>query len=197
MLRWNARRILVASLALLVSACSLVPVEPDLHYAGGGRDHLYDLKQWSFEGRLALTGQNDSWSANISWDHQPGSENIKLSGPLGQGAVLIKLAGHMVTIDHGDGQVETSSDPEQFVNQQIGMFVPLHSLRYWVIGLPEPSKAFETTADGFKQAGWLNEYKQMQLANKESMPRKMTVMNEQVKVKLIIDQWKLDNGKAY
>ena len=102
----------------------------------------------------------------------------------------------MVTIDHDDGQVESSDDPEQFINQQLGMFVPLHSLRYWVVGLPEPSKAFETTAAGFNQAGWVNEYKQMQLANNEAMPRKMTVMNEQVKVKLIIDHWILDDGKA-
>jgi len=195
-LRRKAGLLFAAYLALGVSACSLVPVEPEMHYARTGRDHLYDLKQWSFEGRLALTGQNDSWSANISWDHNLGTEKIKLSGPLGQGAVLIQLAGRVVTVDHGDGKVETSTEPEQFINQQLGMFVPLHSLRYWVVGLPEPSRAFEETAAGFKQAGWLNEYKQMQLANKEAMPRKMTVMNEQVKVKLIIDHWILNDAKA-
>ena len=115
---------------------------------------------------------------------------------LGQGTVLIQLAGHVVTVDHGDGKVESSAEPEQFINQQLGMFVPLRSLRYWVVGLPEPAKAFEETPAGFKQAGWLSEFKQMQRTNKEAMPRKMTVTNEQVKVKLIIDHWILNDPKT-
>jgi outer membrane lipoprotein LolB len=195
-LRRKAQLIFATFLVLWVSACSLVPVEPDVHYARAGRDHLYDLQQWSFEGRLALTGQHDSWSANISWDHNPGVEKIKLSGPLGQGTVLIQLAGHVVTVDHGDGKVESSAEAEQFINQQLGMFVPLRSLRYWVVGLPEPAKAFEETPAGFKQAGWLSEFKQMQRTNNEAMPRKMTVTNEQVKVKLIIDHWMLNDAKT-
>jgi outer membrane lipoprotein LolB len=194
--RSKARLFFVVYLAAWVSGCALVSVEPAMQYSRVSREHLYDLRQWSFEGRLALTSAHDSWSANISWDHNAATEKIKLSGPLGQGTVLIQLSDQTVSVDHGDGKVETSAEPEQFINQQLGMFVPLHSLRYWVIGLPEPVKAFEETASGFKQSGWISEYKEMQLASNETMPRKMTVVNEQVKVKLIIDQWILHDGKA-
>ena len=55
---------------LMLSACSTVPVEPEVHYSKIAREHLYKLEQWSFEGRLALTGKNDSWSASINWGHQ-------------------------------------------------------------------------------------------------------------------------------
>jgi len=77
----------------------------------------------------------------------------------------------------------------------LGMFVPVHSLRYWVVGLPEPSNAFVETATGFMQAGWLIEYKQMQLVNDQSMPRNITVTNDQVRLKLFIDQWVLNVTK--
>jgi outer membrane lipoprotein LolB len=183
-------------LVLMLSACSTVPVAPEIHYSKIAREHLYKLEQWTFDGRLALTGKNDSWSASINWGHSPDDEKIKLSGPLGQGATVIQLTGDSVTIDRGDDQVQSSTQPEQFINQQLGMFVPVHSLRYWVVGLPEPTSAFVETATGFKQAGWSIEYKQMQPVDDQSMPRKITVTNEQVKLKLIIDQWVLNVAKA-
>ena len=49
-------------IVLMLSACSTVPVEPEVHYSKIAREHLYKLERWSFEGRLALTGKNDSWS---------------------------------------------------------------------------------------------------------------------------------------
>jgi outer membrane lipoprotein LolB len=181
---------------LMLSACSIVPVEPDIHYSKIAREHLYQLERWSFEGRLALTGKNDSWSANINWGHRPDDEKIKLSGPLGQGATVIQLTGDLVTIDRGDDEVQSSTQPEEFINQQLGMFVPVRSLRYWVVGLPEPSSAFVETATGFTQGGWLIEYKQMQQVDDQSMPRKISVTNERVKLKLFIDQWVLNVAKA-
>jgi outer membrane lipoprotein LolB len=180
----------------MLSGCSTVPVEPEAHYSRLAREHLYQLEQWSFDGRLALTGKNDSWSASINWGHKPDDEKIKLSGPLGQGATVIQLTDGVVSIDHGDGQVQSSTQPEAFINQQLGMFVPVRSLRYWVVGLPEPTGAFVETPTGFRQAGWLVEYKQMQPVNAQSMPRKITITNEQVKLKLIIDQWVLNVAKA-
>ncbi len=182
---------MVWCLMFLLSACSIVPVEPDVYYSRAAMLRFYELERWSFEGRLALKGKKDSWSANISWEHSPEVEKIKLSGPLGQGAVLISLAGNVVTIDRGGDDVQSSVQAEEFINQQLGMFVPVRSLRYWVMGLPEPSRPYKDTDVGFNQSGWLNEYKQMQLVDDGAMPHKMTVMNSQVKLKLIIDHWVL------
>jgi outer membrane lipoprotein LolB len=181
---------------LLLPACSTAPVEPEVVYSKIAREHLYKLERWSFEGRLALTGKNDSWSASINWGHRPDDEKIKLSGPMGQGATVIQLTGDLVIIDRGGDEVQSSTRPEEFINQQLGMFVPVNSLRYWVVGLPEPTSAFVETATGFTQSGWLIEYKQMQSVDNQSMPRKIAVTNEQVKLKLIIDQWVLNVAKA-
>ena len=196
MLSIKAKHLGLWCFILTLSACSIVPLVPEVHYSRIAREHLYKLERWSFEGRLALTGKNDSWSASINWGHKPDDEKIKLSGPLGQGATEIQLTGDLVTIDRGDGQTQSSIQPEEFINQQLGMFVPVRSLRYWVVGLPEPTTAFVETATGFNQAGWLIEYKQMQPVDDQSMPRKITVTNEQVKLKLIIDQWVLNVAKA-
>jgi outer membrane lipoprotein LolB len=196
MLYQLAKRLSTGCFVLLLSACAALPKVPDGHYSQKARSHLYDIKEWHLEGRLAITSQKDSWSANIDWNHLPNSETIKLSGPLGQGAVVIELVNGTVKIDRGGGNVQTSNQPEQFINQQLGMFVPLQSLRYWAVGLPEPELDFQGTADGFVQDGWLIAYKDMQRTGIETMPRKMAVSNENVKLKLMIDQWDFNDRKV-
>ena len=193
----NRRRWLILGMVFLVmTACSTTQVEEGIKYSKSTREHLYDLGSWSFSGRLALTGKKDAWQASIVWAHDLGSDEIKLSGPLGQGATVIRLSSDEVIIDRGDGKVLSSRQPEDFINQQLGLAVPVRSLRYWVVGLPEPSSTFVLTTDGFVQSGWLIEYKQEQVVNSELLPRKISVTNEQVKLKLMIDQWGLNDTKT-
>jgi outer membrane lipoprotein LolB len=193
-LRQLSKQLGTACFVLLLSACASVSTVPNGHYSQAARAHLYDMQEWHLEGRVAITSPKDSWSANIEWNHLPDSEKIKLSGPLGQGAVVIELAGNVVKIDRGGGNVQTSSQPEQFINQQLGLFVPLQSLCFWAVGLPEAEKKFQETDDGFVQDGWLIAYKEMQNTGVETMPHKMAVSNDHAKLKLIVDQWDL-NGK--
>lgn len=196
MLNKFTKRLGAACFVLLLSACISPPKVQDGLYSQAARAHLYDINEWHLEGRLAISAPKDSWSANIEWNHLPDSETIKLTGPLGQGAVVIELADGIVKIDRGGGNVQTSNQPEQFINQQLGLFVPLQSLSYWAVGLPEPEIDFQGTADGFVQDGWLVAYKELQKSGKETMPHKMAVSNQHVKLKLIIDQWDLNDRKV-
>jgi len=184
----------VGLFVLLLSGCASVPIEPEGRYELQAKESLYKLERWSFEGRVAITGKKEAWQANINWDHTANDEKIKLAGPLGQGATLIQLTGDSVTIDRGDNKPLTSTQPELFINQQLGLFVPVQSLRYWGIGVPEPSSRYDLTPTGFTQAGWLIDYKQTKSVNGRVMPYKITVSNEQLKLKLIIDQWVLNDA---
>ena len=196
MLNQLATRLGTAVFVLLLSACASAPPVPGGSYAQAARAHLYDMQEWHLEGRVAITSQKDSWSAHIEWHHLPNFETIRLSGPLGQGAVVVELTGDVVKIDRGGGHVQTSSQPEQFISQQLGLFVPLQSLRFWAVGLPESGQAFQETADGFVQDGWLIDYREMQKAGAETMPHKMAVSNDHAKLKLIVDQWDLNGGNV-
>jgi outer membrane lipoprotein LolB len=170
-----------------------VQVTPVGSYSSATKQHLYGLDKWAFEGRVSITNQSDSWTANIDWQHFAGKEKIRLSGPLGQGATVIDLADDFVTIDHGGGNKQSSRYPEAFIGQQVGLYVPVQSLRFWVVGVPELEGKFEEIGNGFVQDGWLIEYQQMQAVAKESLPRKITVKNDKVKLKLVIDQWVIND----
>ncbi|NOQ36888.1 MAG: outer membrane lipoprotein LolB, partial [Methylococcaceae bacterium] len=153
---------------------------------------FYQLKKWSFDGRLALFDGKESWSASIEWTHSDGKDELKLSGPLGQGAVAISLTENSVTIDRGDEQIQQSTDVDAFIEQQLGIFIPVRALRYWVLGLTAPEKEFVELTGGFEQEKWIIQYLQMQQTDKEKwMPRKLKAHQNKTRLKLIIDNWML------
>lgn len=180
---------------LILGACSTSPKLPEPRFSTNAQEQLYQLDDWKLDGRLAITVPDDSWTAGIEWRHETETDRVKFSGPLGQGGIAIELQDNMVKIDRGAGNIQTSTQPNQFVNQQLGIYVPIQSLRYWAIGLPEQGEPYQSTNDGFVQDGWLVTYKEMQKTRFGNMPKKMTVTNAQVKLKLIVDQWTFDEGQ--
>jgi outer membrane lipoprotein LolB len=177
---------------LHLSGCAMFSDVKEAAFHGDNRAHLYGLGHWRLNGRIAVFAPHDSWTAQINWRHQQDHDRLLLSGPLGQGAVAIELEGNTVTIDRGGGNVLTSNQPEQLINQQIGVFVPVRSLRYWAVGVPAMTSDFQKTSDGFLQEGWLIAYSSMQKVGQETLPHKMTVTKASVKLKMVIDQWDLN-----
>lgn len=175
----------------LLNACSTVPVRTDEHYKVSERTHLYLLKRWSFDGRISLSDGRESWSASIMWAHTEGKDEIKLSGPLGQGAAVITLTDNLVTINRGDEKPKQSTQVEEFIQQQLGVFVPVRALRFWVLGLINPASPYLEKGDGFRQSNWEVHYLQLQNQGNEWLPRKIGVEQGNAKLKLFIDQWTL------
>ena len=181
------------AVASFFSGCSVVPVEQQIKFSEVNNQHLSDLEQWQFLGRIAMSNEEDSWSANIDWRHETDKEVLNLSGPLGQGAARIVLRSDSIMIDQGDGQVGFSKNIDAYIKQQLGFLVPLSALRFWVIGLTEPDKPFVRFEEGFSQFSWNIQYHNYIQVGKEWMPRKIKIKNNSAQLKLVIDRWVLND----
>ncbi|WP_341326298.1 lipoprotein insertase outer membrane protein LolB [Methylotuvimicrobium sp. KM2] len=173
----------------VLTGCSTSPVKDLAAYSELGRGEFYQLREWSLDGRVSLTARHDSWAGAIEWRRADSEEMIRVSGPFGQGAVNINIADDYVDVDRGDGAVRYYDRSDEFITEQLGFYVPLRSLRYWVIGLADPNESFENIGNGFIQAGWTIRYRKMQKTDRGLLPYKIDVSNPEVKLKLIIDQW--------
>ena len=188
--------LLISGFLFTVIACSTISPGPGSPYLKRDKASLYSITNWQLIGRLAVFSPNDSWSANIDWRHNADAEKLKLSGPLGQGAVAVMLSDGEVSIDRGGGRVQTSDQPEEFIQQQLGIFVPLQSLRFWAIGVPEPQRNFQETSSGFVQSGWLVDYREMQNKGAWLLPSKVAISKDRIKLKLVVEQWNLMESHA-
>ncbi|MCF7998416.1 MAG: lipoprotein insertase outer membrane protein LolB [Methylovulum sp.] len=150
---------------------------------------LANLKAWSFQGRLGIKGQPVIY---INWDHRIEQDSLKLSGPLGQGAKEVSFSDYYIQVKDGVNKIESFGAPDEFIQKKLGIEVPVSHLRYWVIGLPDPNLTYLAEPSGFMQAEWKVEYQRVSVKSGQSLPHKIQFERNNIKLKLFIDQWKIN-----
>jgi outer membrane lipoprotein LolB len=184
-------RIIFTAAFFFLNACSVTPEKPLQDFQLTSRQHLQQLQDWAFEGRLAVVDENDSVSLSIVWRHGQDRDDIELAGPLAQGRTKISVSPGQVTIDDGESRNVYLGEPEQVFAEQLGVDMPVGALKFWVLGVNEPKYSYAEQPGGFSQSGWLVIYREMQKANSEVLPKKITAEKDKAKIKLIIDQWEI------
>ncbi len=187
----KVKAILLFLITSLLISCAQTPVKLTAPFELGGRDYLYEKKDWFFSGRIAVSDKNKSFSASINWRHQNKLDEIELAGPLGQGRTQIILTQQHVVIDYGDERFQYFGNVDDVVSKQLGVSLPISALKYWVLGLVNPEIKYEVIENGFFQSTWKIKYQQMQLVGEDELPRKIKVVRNDAKLKLIIDEWRI------
>lgn len=194
--------LLVAGLALLVlTGCASRPTVPGTGIDWARRaELLLQLPGWEASGRIAVKSGSEGGQGSLRWVQEGADTRINLHGPFGAGAWQLDWNENdlVVTGKAGDlTQAYTGPDAiDRFLTDQLGWSFPARSLRYWILGVADPAmpgrSQFDT--DGWlmalEQSGWVISYDRFVQVQDRWMPRKVVMQNEQVRVKLIVDQWR-------
>ncbi len=185
------RLLALSVLVSLLVSCAETPIISTIPFQISERAYLYDKAVWSFSGRLALSDEKNSFSGSINWKHQDGYDQLEFAGPFGQGRTLVEITGDSVVIDYGDERLQYFGNVDAHVSKHLGMTIPVSALKYWVLGLVDPVTEYIMVGNGFLQSGWVVNYQIMQVVEEDELPRKIRVERNDVKLKLIINQWDL------
>jgi len=163
------------------------------------QEKLYAVKNWTLDGRIAVKAGKEGWNANLFWEHDGSQERLRIYGPFNQGAVSIILQNNRVYINEGNGNVTSSPDPDDLLKIRLGFSVPLSSLRFWLLGIPAPDSEYRAQLDdkggliGFEQQAWVLGFENFENVGNFVMPKKMTVQGNQVRLRLVVDEWVFKN----
>ncbi len=153
-------------------------------------------KGWALRGRIGVQGGGDSWHGSLQWQYRPGYDVLKISGPFGQGGVVVEVKRDWIRLTRHDGQVQESNRPPVLLHQLLGVAVPLDKLHFWLLGVPAPGPVQlrrygpDRRVNVLSQAGWRIEYQRYQSVDSGVLPEKLIMKGpEGVRVKLIIDHW--------
>ncbi len=191
------RSFIVLLLLFIVSGCSTVPTYAPQHLNWPQREAaLQQITAWQLEGRIAIRTEDDSWSGSLWWQQLDDTYEIKFSGPFGQGAINLVGDQQQVVLNSSEGKIVGHDGAEQLMYEQLGWRVPISSLRYWVLGRPDPtqnSRLLEFDDFGriksLQQDGWSVNYRRYRLFQQIEVPDKIAIQNHQLGVKLVIDHW--------
>ncbi len=168
------------------------------------RAELQARDHFTLKGRVAVAAGKDGFSAALRWTQVGTRSNVSLEGPLGVGAVQITSDGDTLNIVNSHGDHLDSDAARAELEARLGFDPPLSSLRYWVLGVPDPAMPAKEAVDpdqqrllSLEQQGWQVEYNSYMptgltavgSAGGLSLPAKMTVQRPGVRVRLIVDGW--------
>lgn len=204
MVRIFRSALLLTTLVTLAACSSLQTVStPDAEQRAARTDRLQQLSDWTLDGRIAVKHQAGGGQGNLLWSQSDDTADIRLSGPLGVGASRILWMPDEVVFERaGERLTERYTGPaaaETFVRDQLGWQLPVSSIRFWVLGVPDPAFSYneETAADGtllvLQQRGWKMSYSAFAAVEDEVLPQKLVVENDAVRLRLVADSWELSS----
>lgn len=182
-------------ICVMCASCAVFQPEPVPVATRAEREALYELEQWSLDGRIAVRSRDDSGQASVEWNHRADIDSIRLSGPLGQGAVDIRMTSDGIQIKSSDGSVKQSDQPDTLLTTIFGVPIPVAALRYWVLGISFPAaQAVETVGSGGRletllQSGWKIEYQTYEKVGTLVLPVKLTASRGTNRIRLVVDDW--------
>ncbi len=189
--RWL--RCIVLPSCLLLGACAAIrPAPVIVPLAWDQRvPALQQAARWGLEGRAAASAGNQGWQASINWRQQGSTTDLHLAGPLGIGASVLRLTPEGLSVDGATPR----SDVSETLHDRLGVDVPLASLRYWLLGVPDPGADSTITRNGqdrarqLVQSGWTIDVDRYVPVDGDWLPAQLAVSRDGVRVRIAVDHW--------
>jgi outer membrane lipoprotein LolB len=201
------QRCLALLIAVLVSACTSIQLEPlpegmtDQPPAGWAdrSEQLRHFSHWQLMGKLAVRQPSDSGTAVINhWIQDGQAYDLALSSSfLGMGSTTLKGTPGFIELTLSNGDTYRSAEPEVLVEAATGWHLPLNHLTWWIRGLPAPDGDFRLLFDThqqlaiIRQAGWEIRYDRWQqfIPGQPPLPARITALKGEKRVRLAITTW--------
>jgi len=195
------RRALPLLLAgLLLAGCAPAPVVDGDHEARWQARQLAigAIPAWQVSGRMAIQAAGEGYHGRFDWKQHGDQLDLTVSGPFSQGSARLRGDRNGVELQDGQGGSEWAADADALLRQATGLQVPVSGLRYWMLGLPVPAEAEQSrTVDDqgrllkLSQSGWEIDYRDYMEVDGQSLPRKVFLQRDDLRVRLVVGQWQL------
>lgn len=199
-MRLSRAAVVLAGLALVLAlaACQTVPVAPAPSLAWSvRRPALQSLSRFGLNGRVAVAVGGQGFNAGLRWAQSGEMTHLALTGPLGAGGVQVTADGADLSVVTSNGKRLGSAAARAELQDKLGFEPPLTSLRYWVLGVPDPGAPASVQLDsqqrltGLTQEGWRIDYTAYMPVGAEWLPRLLTLRRQDVRVRMVVDAWQL------
>ena len=159
---------------------------------------LAGARQWTLQGRVALSNGERGGSGRIDWQQARDGYQVALSAPITRQSWRIVGDAGSARLEGLEGGPRSGSDPAQLLREATGWEIPVTALASWVRGARAPAAGpaqLQFAADGrlarLQQAGWTLDYRDWQAdaALGIELPRRITAERDRARVRLVVDDW--------
>lgn len=187
---------LILAAALLASCRTVPPPRPEIPSSWEvRRPQLQARDRFELKGRVAVAAGGEGFNARLRWTQIGRETHMSLDGPLGAGGVQVTSDGSAVSIVTSRGEHFDNESARAELTSRLGFDPPLESLRYWILGVPEPGHEAQESLDPqerlatLQQDGWQIQYTGYMSVGGEWLPSKLTLQRQGVRLRVVVDGW--------
>jgi outer membrane lipoprotein LolB len=192
-----ARSVPAVFVLAVLSACATQtsPGLPELSDWETRQAVLAAYPEWSFSGSIGVRAGTEGFNGQIRWHQVENGFSATVCGPLGAGTLALNGDGERITIIDKTGEEIELANAEIDLRDMYGWTIPVGSLRYWALGVPDPANPAMTEFgdDGqlshLEQRDWTVRISEYREGGGQSVPRRIVAVNADVKVTLFIRRW--------
>lgn len=204
------------AILLLLAGCQTVPLSSDGAASGDINDDwlsdpapfsAQDLRgegmhKWAYNAKVGLLINGESDQANLAWEYSDQSNQIRLFGPLGAGAVKLEFDDYGAVLTDSKGRQYRGASAAQLLTELVGWPLPVNAMQYWLFAHPAQGSAFRYQLDdnedlaALQQLGWKIEFKDWRDYDGRRLPRRLTATKTfadpelgDVRVKVVTKDW--------
>jgi len=192
----SSRLAAVLVIAALAACRTAPPLQPPAQSWEVRRPQLQARAHFGLRGRVAVAAGAEGFNANIRWVQDGSRSQVTLEGPLGVGGAQISASGDELRLVTSRGEEIENAAAHAALAEHFGFDPPIASLRYWVLGVPDPGEPATEAVDpdrgrlsSLSQAGWQIDYGAYTSSNGELLPARLTLQHDAVRVRLLVDAW--------
>lgn len=159
------------------------------------RAALQGLESFGLRGRVAVSAGGEGFNASLHWEQRSDAAHLRLDGPLGFGGLEIESHDGALTLRDTRGVSLDGAAARAELERRLGFVLPLESLRFWVLGVPDPAQPAEEVLNDARQLsrleqdGWAVDFDRYGHIGAQSRPVRLTVRREGARMRLVIDRW--------
>ena len=194
------RAVCAATAVALLGACTTLSTGTDGRSLEQRRAIFETVPEWSMRGRLVVDTGDRGFQGSFNWRQRGDELELVVRGPLRNGVLRVEGRPDALTVT-ARGETRTLTDPESELSELIGWWLPVASLRDWLLGLPDREFRAVTMpgADGtlasLEQRLWRADYPEYALteldgtASQVLVPRRVELTHEMLTLTLTVDDW--------
>lgn len=149
---------------------------------------------FSLSGRISIRHHDEAYHGTLDWQHTTATDDLALSGPLGQGAAELRRDGSGVILLTPNGERHEAATLDALADRLFGAPLPISALPGWIRGIaPDAHLDEKQRPMRLVLPDWTVEWLRYDEAGR---PQLLSLESAEVGVRLRIDSWTEDAGKA-